>query len=321
VKPHRVLVPVILCLAPVVFFLWLSQTRASTGVKGRTQNEQAGNVYGSPVHLADLEDQSINESSGIVASRRNADLFWTHNDSGDGPFIYAFDRQGKRRGVWKITGASATDWEDIAIGPGPQRGRSYIYIGDIGDNSNKRDEIIVYRVLEPLIASEDWSSTKKSPRNTSPADVIRLKYPDGKHNAETLLVHPSTGDLYIVTKVMGGSAGVYKLRAPLPKSGVTTRIAEVRFSSRTIGLITGGDISPDGRRIVLCDYFGACEFVLPKRQGVAFDSIWKEPPVLISLGTRKQGEAICYTADGSALLATSEGLPCPLIEIPRRTKE
>src|SRR5215510_12090696 len=105
--------------------------------------------YGAPVHLVNLENQSIKESSGIAASRRNAGIFWTHNDSGDGPFVYAFDRQGKHRGVWQVTGANAIDWEDMAIGPGPRRGRSYLYLGDIGDNSKKRDQITVYRVAEP----------------------------------------------------------------------------------------------------------------------------------------------------------------------------
>ncbi|MCI0626984.1 MAG: hypothetical protein L0387_35945 [Acidobacteria bacterium] len=281
------------------------------------------NGYGSPAHLADLEYQSINESSGIAASKRNASLFWTHNDSGDGPFIYAFDRQGKHRGVWRVIGAKAQDWEDMAIGPGPKRGGSYLYIGDIGDNSEKRREIIVYRVAEPLISSEDSSSTNQSPRATQPADVFRLKYPDGKHNAETLLVHPSTGDLYIVTKVTGAPAGVYKLRAPLPKSEVSilAHIRDVRFPNPLIGVVTGGAISPDGRRVILCDYLEACELVLPEKPGTAFDEIWKQPPVPVTIGTRIQGEAICYRADGSGVLATSEQLPCPLIEITRRIRE
>ena len=278
--------------------------------------------YGSPVHLADLENQSVKESSGIVASRLSAEIFWTHNDSGDGPFVYAFDRAGKHRGVWRITGATAVDWEDIAIGPGPVRGRSYLYIGDIGDNSKKRDEVIVYRVREPSIAPKDSSSTNGNPRATQPADVIRLKYPDGKHDAETLLVHPSTGDLYIVTKVTRASARVYKLKAPLPKGGLSTLafVGEFQFPNMLKGFITGGEISPDGRRVILCDYLAACELVLPNKRGVAFDDVWKQSPLLINAGTRRQGESICYRRDGEALLLTSEGSPCPLIEILRNRK-
>ncbi|HET9528834.1 MAG TPA: hypothetical protein VFQ92_00670 [Blastocatellia bacterium] len=277
--------------------------------------------YGAPVHLADLEDRSVKESSGIAASRRHTNVFWTHNDSGDGPFIYAVDREGKQRGVWRVTGAQARDWEDIAIGPGPVRDRHYLYIGDIGDNSKKRDHIIVYRVIEPQVASAAASSTKKSAVNTAAADAIRLKYPDGSYDAEALMVHPTTGDLYVVTKVMGGAAGVFSLKAPFPKTGISTlaRVGEVRFPNPLGGFITGGDISPDGRRVVLCDYLGAVELVLPDSRGTAFDSIWKESLAPVNIGSRRQGEAICYRADGLALLATSEGLPCPLIEVARQS--
>src|SRR5262245_1193009 len=279
--------------------------------------------YGAPVHLVNLENQDIKESSGIAASRRNANIFWTHNDSGDGPFIYAFDRQGKHRGVWRVAGARAIDWEDMAVGPGPRRGQSYLYLGDIGDNSKERDQITVYRVAEPRITPKDSSSTAQKPRETEAADVIRLKYPDGKYDAEALLIHPLTGDLYIITKIRGAPARLYKLRAPAPKSGVSTLsyVGEFRFPNQCQGFITGGDSSPDGRRVIISDYLGACELILPGKRGIAFDKIWKQSPLPVNIGgfpgVRRQGEAICYRADGLAILATSEGLPCPLIEVVR----
>lgn len=279
--------------------------------------------YGAPVHLVNLENQSVKESSGIAASQRNTNIFWTHNDSGAGPLIYAFNRQGKHRGVWRVAGAGAIDWEDMAIGPGPRRGQSYLYIGDIGDNARKRGQITVYRVAEPRITPKDSSSTVRNPRATGAADVIRLKYPDGKYDAEALLIHPLTGDLYIITKVRGAAARVYKLKAPAPKSGVSTLsyVGELRFPNPFVGFITGGAISPDGRRVIISDYLGACELILPGKRGIAFDEIWKQSPLPVDIGgfpgTRRQGEAICYRADGLALLATSEGQPCPLIEAVR----
>jgi hypothetical protein len=288
-----------------------------------SRDHAEGDAYGPPVNLANLEYSSVKESSGVASSERNRGIFWTHNDSGDGPFIYAFDRKGKHRGVWKVAGARAQDWEDMALGPGPARGRSYIYAGDIGDNSKRRDHIVVYRVAEPQITAKDSSSTVKNPRDTEPAEAIRLKYPDGKHDAEALMVHPSTGDLYIVTKAMGAAAGVYKLKSPYRGSDVSvlTKVGEVEFPNAMRGFITGGDISRDGRRVVLCDYLGACEIALPGGRGVAFDEVWKQTPAPVGLGARRQGEAICYRADGQALIATSEGSPCPLIEVPRRARE
>jgi hypothetical protein len=208
----------------------------------------------------------------------------------------------------------------MAIGPGPKRDVPYLYLGDIGDNSKNRREIVVYRVLEPLIVSTDASSSTGSPRSTESADVIRLEYPDGKHNAETLLVHPSTGDLYIVTKSAGEAAGVYKAKAPLLTAGVTTlaRTGSVRFPNALGGVVTGGCISPDGRRVILCDYIEGFELTLSEKRGVAFDTIWKQPLTPVDVGARQQGEAVCYSADGMALFATSEELPCPLIEVKRR---
>ncbi len=116
--------------------------------------------YGSPTTIATIKDKSISESSGLVASRSTPGAYWTHNDSGDGPFIYALNARGASLGVFRVTGAQARDWEDISIGPGPERDKSYLYIGDIGDNSDARSEIVVYRVAEPALSAETAKLTK-----------------------------------------------------------------------------------------------------------------------------------------------------------------
>src|SRR6185503_2192860 len=71
-------------------------------------------TYGPPVTLAKIATPAINESSGLVASRTNPGAYWTHNDSGDGPFIYAFDTRGQSLGTFRVNGATNRDWEDIA---------------------------------------------------------------------------------------------------------------------------------------------------------------------------------------------------------------
>jgi hypothetical protein len=275
-------------------------------------------TYGPARVLGRLEDPAINESSGLVASRATPGLYWTHNDSGDGPYIYAFDERGARRGTWRVRGASAIDWEDIAAGPGPN-GSSYLYISDTGDNDDRRKEVIVYRVKEPIIKPADSSSNKLKPLVTDDAEVIRLNYPDGAHDAEALLVHPVTGDIYIVSKIPFGNSSVYKAAAPLNTSQPTTltRIAELNIPSLFGGLITGGDISPDGLRVALCDYVAGYELVLSDARA-PFDQIWKQPLQPLDLGKRKQGEAIAYRLDGRALFATSEGAHPPLLEVVRR---
>ena len=274
--------------------------------------------YGAPVTQAKISDPAITESSGLVASRTTPGAYWTHNDSGDGPFIYALDTHGHPLATFRVTGATNRDWEDISSGPGPQPNRSYLYIGDIGDNDQKRDEVVVYRVPEPQITAADKNSSKTRPRTTEPAEAIRFVYPDGKHDAEALMVHPSTGNLYIVTKVAFGNPTIYKAEAPLTAGKLITlkRLGELHVASLLGGAITGGNISPDGGHVALCDYFGGYELVLPPASK-NFDDIWKEKITSFNLGKRKQGESITYRLDGNAVLATSEGKSFDLIQVER----
>ena len=272
--------------------------------------------YGPPTRIATIKNDDINESSGLVASRTSPGAYWTHNDSGDGPFIYAIDTRGQSLGTFRVTGATNRDWEDIASGPGPQANRWYLYIGDIGDNNSKRSEIIVYRVPEPQITAADKNTTKARPHATEPAEAIRLTYPDGPHDAEALLVHPSTGNLYIVTKTPFSKPGIYEATAPLTTAKSTTmkRIGELQTPSLLGGAITGGSISPDGRHVAFCDYFGGYELTLPDT-AKKFEDIWKQKPASFDLGKRKQGESIAYRLDGAAMLATSEGKSPDLIQV------
>ncbi len=276
-------------------------------------------VYSPPTKLAELQDEEIYESSGLIASRTSPGSYWTHNDAGNEALIYAFDSQGRSRGVWQVTGATSEDWEDISAGPGPKPDTNYLYIGDIGDNSNSRAEIVIYRIPEPVIPNSGPVSTDKQPQATEPAEAIRLRYPDGKHDSEALLVHPKTGRIYLVLKEKSETPGIYAADAPKAPGGVVmlSRIGEVDLSGRSGDLINGGAISPDGQRAALSDYDQGYEFVLPDAKA-PFDSIWKQPMQTVDLGKRKHGEAISYRLDGKALMATSERLPTPLIEIVRR---
>jgi hypothetical protein len=252
--------------------------------------------------LADVQIPKLTESSGVVASRLYPGVLWTHNDSGKGPWLFAIDRAGKLLSRWQVTSARSYDWEDIAVGP---RG---LYIGDIGDNNRDRPSITVYRIPEP-----DPHAAK--PGRTASAEGFRFTYPDGPHDAEALLVHPKTGDVYIVSKahLSDSETAVYRARAPLRSGTVLQKVAVLHIARGLLGSlagITGGDISPDGSRVVLCDYFAAYE--------AAFDPSWKLEWNRLDLGKRAQGEGICYRADGRAILATSEGASFPLIELQLR---
>ena len=277
----------------------------------------AGAEYNSAKVIAHVDAPHLNESSGVAASRKYPGVFWTHNDSGGGPYIYAFNRAGKSLGRWRVRGATANDWEDIAIGPGPRGGTDYLYIGDIGDNQREHKGSTVYRVAEP-------DPNKPAEMTDTAADAIRVSYPDEPHDAECLMVHPKTGDIYIVTKARGYDSVTHVYKAAAPHS--TNRLAVMREVATLslpdsspvtliIGQVTGGDISPDGTRVVVCDYFSAWEAVVPR--GKRFDSVWTGRWTRFSLGSRAQGEGICYRHDGKAVIATSEGERFPLIEVER----
>lgn len=263
-----------------------------------------------------IASNEITESSGIAASRCNENVLWTHNDSGDDAFVFAINFAGKKLGTWKVAGAKNIDWEDIATFKNA-RGECFLYIGDIGDNTSKRNEFTIYAVKEPKVSAND--SSRKNPLATEAAQSIKIKYPDGAHDAETLMIHPQTGDVYILSKQLGEASGVYKLAAnfSLNKTNELEKIADFSVPSMTNGFLTGGDIAPDGTRVVICDYFNGYEIKLPEK-AKSFDEIWKEKPLKIELGKRAQGEAVGYSPDGKSLFATSEGKNPPLIEVDRK---
>jgi len=301
-----------LCVFACVIFFLSSPTHVSQKPPGPA-------AYGPPVTIATIKERAISESSGLVASRQTPGAYWTHNDSGGGPFIYSFDTRGDSLGAFQVTGAQTRDWEDISIGPGPQSDKSYLYIGDIGDNNDARADVVVYRVEEPTLNAATRKFTKKLSGTTAPAEAIRLRYPDGPHDAEALLVHPVSGHIYIVIKVVITDPAVYEAAPPFTpgKTTTMTRIGTVHVPSLFGGVVTGGSISPDGRRVALCDYFQGYELVLPTGSN-DFNDIWKQRMVGFDLGKRKQGESIAYRNDGKALLATSEGKGTPLIQVERR---
>lgn len=314
----------------ILVFFFISTVNSlliKANIAAKTAYQECLTEFQPPQVIANLADSDVNESSGVIASRLNPKQYWTHNDSGDGPFIYAFDRKGKKQGVWRVNKAKAFDWEDMAIGPGPKKDKSYLYLADIGDNFRAREEIIIYQFLEPKISANDANTPKTSARMTKKSNAIKLKYPDGKYDAEVLLIHPKTGDLYIVTKIAAPTsdktetARVYKATAPFSLNATTTLtfITELPLPTPVtfFNRLTGGDISPDGQRIILCDYQRAYELCLPNGES-NFDNIWKQPLSLVEINLRFQGEAICYNLDGKSILTTSEGRDTPIAEIMRK---
>lgn len=263
----------------------------------------ADSGYASPDVAGRIEDDEITESSGLAASKCQ-DVLWTHNDSRNEPLLFALDTAGRRLGTWRVRGAENQDWESLASYRDPAGG-CFLVIGDIGDNDEERSEVLLHRIPEPAVTAGDPEQVTEQP--TEQVQTLALRYPDGPHNAETLLVHPRTGGIYVVTKEKKGPAGVFRVEPRFgdratPVTG--EKVAEVSVPSKREGQLTDGSFSPDGTRVMLCDEKAGYELVLPA--GAEPDAVWRQAPRVVDLGDRPQGEGVTYSRDGRAVYASSE---------------
>lgn len=219
-------------------------------------------------------DPALDEISGLVI---DGDTLVTTNDSGDGPVLYVLDAatcETRRTVSWSGT---ATDVEALApLGPG------HVLVADIGDNTRSRSSISV-----AAVRLSDGATT-----------THELRYPDGPHDAEAVLVQPGTRRVLIVTKeVFGGT--VYAARLPATASDRPVRL---RPQGRALPLVTDGAFL-DGGHLVLRNYGRAVVYAYPDLTAVG------EVP----LPAQRQGEALAV--DGKALLVASEGVGMPVLRV------
>ncbi|MFN2500755.1 MAG: hypothetical protein ABR530_01950 [Pyrinomonadaceae bacterium] len=272
--------------------------------------------YTKPQIMGRTQTDEVKESSGLAVSRCQDNVLWTHNDAGSDAFIFALATDGRHLGTWRVENSQNVDWEDIDVFKDAS-GTCSLLIGDVGDNGTDRAELQIYRIPEPVVTPADAASSTKNPLKSAPAEVLRYRYADGRNNAETLLAHPLNGDLYVLTKNKKGPSSVYKIKPVFaPEVQASQKIGELIVPSDPPGLLTGGAISPDGRRVILCDVKNGYELILP--DGADFDAIWQQRPLLVDLGDRKQGEGVTYTSDGRSIVASSEKKNAPLFRIDRR---
>jgi hypothetical protein len=282
---------------------------------GQAAADDERGLYEKPVVAGKLESPDLREASGIAASKCQPDVFWVQNDSGDQAIIYAINETGKHLGAWKVSGANNRDWEDIATVKNGDK--CYVLIGEIGDNEHKHERIAVFRVEEPTVTPENATSSAKEPLMTAESAVSYINYPNEKHDAEALLAHPTSGEVYLVTKSNNSPSHIYKFKPRFEgETQVLEKVGEIVVPAIPNGSVTGGDISSDGKRLMLCDYFAGYELALPEGS-TNFDEIWKVRPIRVDLGKRELGEAVAYSADGSFVIAVSEKRYTP-VNVARR---
>lgn len=248
--------------------------------------------------LAELRGR-LAESSGLAVSRRLPGIVWTHNDSGDGPFLYAVDTAGTLRATFEVSGARAVDWEDLAIGPCPTRawqGRDCLFVGDIGDNAERRSRITIYAVPEPTFDPGGEADVGL----TVEARPLWAYYAGGARDAEALAVHPD-GRLSIVTKGRDGLILRFEIAADAwdgievgLRDPDTLRITPQLLAGRWV---TGAAVSADGRTAVLRTYTEIYRFRVGARWELAGPPCWTG-------FAQPQSEAIDFLADGRLLLSS-----------------
>ncbi len=226
-----------------------------------------------------FRDNDIIESSGLVVVDG---LVVTTNDSGDTGRVFTVDpATGKTVG----TTSWADDPEDVeALAPLDDH---EVWVGDIGDNSETRDTIQVAPVPVGGGAKE------------LDGPVYDLAYPDGPHNAETLMSDPTTGRLYVATKgTLGGT--LYAAPADLSRDHVN----ELEPLGDVLPIATDGAFLPDGKHLVIRNYAVAVVYAFPSLERVE----------QLQLPSQPQGEGLAADTDGTLLLS-SEGLHSKVLRV------
>lgn len=246
-----------------------------------------------------LQAPRLAESSGVTASHRRPGIYWTHNDSGDGPFLYTTDSLGTDLGRLRIEGASAIDWEDISGGACTRSQGYCLFIADIGDNNARRPFVTIYVVPEP----EPPAATADTARTAAAEDTIVLRYPDHPHDAEALAV--LGGWLYIVTKDRTGSPVLYRSPARVSGPRVMTAVTVLPMATGLLRgrLVTGAALAPDGRVLVVRTYVSLHFFAMNDGTPAPLT----DPDGVVIPVIEAQGEGVCFDEQGRLILVGERG--------------
>jgi hypothetical protein len=247
--------------------------------------------------LFTIRDERVDESSGLAKAYKYEGIYWTVNDSGDTARVFGVDTTGKVKMTLNFK-AEVRDVEAVAVDRD-----GTIYVADIGDNKANRDMIEIYTIAEP---DQLGDSEVRYHRY----DFV---YPDGAHDAETLLVEPGTNQLYIVTKSAKGAA-IYAA-PPAPSREGTNEL--VKLAPAPAGLFTDGTFLPDGQRVVLRTSTGVSTIA------------WGEAPTLVASASVPAAQctsvALCESvAVGQAsdtVLIGSEGENSDVYQVPVPAKK
>jgi hypothetical protein len=225
----------------------------------------------------------LKEVSGIADSKTAPGHVWAHQDRGNPPQLHLINYDGTVKKNIYIKGARNRDWEDMALVG------SDLYIADIGDNFKAFTEYTIYIMPEPALGIDTVYSF----------ETIRFRYPDGAHDAEALLVDPTTKDIFIITK-SDDPAAIYKLSFPYSTAEVNTA---VKSGQLTYKGAVGAALSPDGKEIIVKTYFALFHYI---RAGASIDAALQKKPATLPYRIEPQGEAVTFANNNGGYFTLSE---------------
>jgi hypothetical protein len=278
----------------VLVALWIGAAVSTSHATCLTCTSGASAVWGS------VNSAHLNEASGIAVSSYNPGVIWSHNDDGNDGRLFAFNTNG----ALLATGYTFLQWEDfedLAIGPGPVAGASYLYLGDIGGSAQLtevRSSVRIARILEPRIVG--------APGNFGfgNLETFTLDYPDGSFDAETLMFDSITGDIFVGTKQNSGTR-IYRANLNSATNGETLVLEFV--TTVPFGSASGGSISANGSLIALRrENFAQVWSRCPGESiATAFARPGQNIPV-IGPPSEPNGEAIGFLPDGTGYVTISD---------------
>lgn len=263
--------------------------------------ETPESTFSAPQDLG-LVDKRLPEASGLASSVVNPGYMWAVNDSGNSSEVYLIDTTAQVKMTCKLL-VSNRDWEEIAVGPGPDPNKTYVYVGEIGDNNSVYDMKYIYRFEEPALDAEI--------KNITLTDTLRIKLSDGERDTECMMIDPITRDFYIISK-RENLVGIYKLSLPLPSRGATTgaspytheimtaqKVGEIPFFQ-----IVAGGFSKDGLEILIKDYDHI--YYWKRKADELLEDVLVRKPEQLPYEREAQGESLTWRQDGTGYYTLSE---------------
>jgi hypothetical protein len=233
-------------------------------------------------------DSRLKEASGLICSLKNNGMLWVVNDGGNDPSLFlinALDARIVKEFPLKIPNR---DWEALTVFYDSASKKSFLFIGDIGDNMESKKSKVIYWLEEPD-SSNCFDGTIHSLKINleSPADM------------ETMMVDPKSGDLFLFSK-RADSITVYSVKAPFETSEVVpSELQKIPFT-----YVVDATISARGEELLMKDYKNV--FYWKRHPGQSIIEALSEPSTVVSYKREIQGEALCFDADSKGFFTLSE---------------